>query len=64
MSSLTCNLLVGWPLDDPSEHMSGHEAAVGLGHSPASPRWGPHFREKLSVEVCVPEGGDDGRDRV
>lgn len=63
MNSWTCNLLMGWPLA--SEHTPGHEAAVGLGHSPASPRWGPHFREKLSVEVSVPEGGDDdGRDRV
>lgn len=47
-------------LHEPNVDNHGHGAAAGLGHSPASPRWGPHFREDwVEVDdVCGDEGGD------
>ena len=65
MNSLVRNWVMDSSLHGPSVHKYGHAAAVGLGRSPPSPRWGPHFREK-GVEVAYALEGEGGelRDRV
>lgn len=52
------------PVHDPNVHTCGQDVVAGLGHRPANPRWGPHFRASLVVVAYVLlDEGDDVHDR-
>ena len=42
-----------WQLHGPNARKYDHEVELGLGQSPAIPRWGPRFREELELVAYV-----------